>query len=139
MKEDGVVQTERVQVAITEVHDITLDVTGCTSQQDVRSRVQDTLKDIRGFARVTLHGELAPAIDLRPADLRSVPTKLESWTVELGELHVGYDIKAAESEATVRGEFVRQVTAADLTEDIKRKVFATGLRALDGRDDLEVT
>jgi uncharacterized protein YjlB len=126
-------------VAVTEIHDITVDVTGCGSQQDVRSRVQEVVEALRGVARVTLHGELSPAIDLRPHDILSLPTKLESWTVEIGNLYVGYDFEAIKNEATVRGEFVRQVTGAEMPEDEKRKVLVTGLRALDGRDDLEVT
>lgn len=139
IREDGIIQRERVRVAVTEVHDITVDVTGCGSQQDVRSRVQEAVEVLRGVARVTLLGELDPAIDLRPLDILSLPTKLESWTVEKGNLYVGYDLEAIENEATVRGEFVRQVTAAGMPEEEKRKVLVTGLRALDGRDDLEVT
>ena len=87
---------------------------------------------------MTLHGELAPAVDFRPADLLSLPTNLESWTVGIGNLYVGYDIKAIEGEPTVRGEFVREVAGANLPEGVKRKILVTGLRALDGRDDLEV-
>ncbi len=82
---------------------------------------------------------LVPAIDLRPSDLLSLPTNLESWTVGIGNLHIGYNLEAIRNETTVRGEFVRQVTGADMPEDEKRKVLVTGLRALDGRDDLEVT
>ena len=137
--ENGSIQRERVRVAVTEVHDITVEVTGCGSQQDVRGRVLEALEALRGVARVTLHGELAPAIDLRPHDIFSLPTKLESWTVEIGDLYVGYDFEAIKNEATVRGEFVRQVNGADMPVGEKRKVLVTGLRALDGRDDLEVT
>lgn len=139
IREDGSIQRERVRVAVTEVHDITVDVTGCGSQQDVRSRIQEAVQALRGVARVTLHGELAPAIDFRPLDILSLPTELESWTVEIGNLYVSYDLEAIKNEATVRGEFVCQVTGADMPEDEKRKVLVTGLRALDGRDDLEVT
>ncbi|MDO8751541.1 MAG: metallophosphoesterase [Dehalococcoidia bacterium] len=136
---DGSIQRERVRVAVTEVHDITVDVTGCGSQQDVRSRVHEAIGPLRGVARVTLSGELVPEIDLRSRDMLSLATSLESLTVEIGDLYVAYDLETIKDEATVRGEFVRQVTAADLPEDEKRRVLVTGLRALDGREDLEVT
>ena len=139
VREDGSIQRERVRVAVTEVHDIIVDVTGCGIQHDVRSRVQEAIETLRGVARVILHGELATAIDLRPLDIPSMPTELDSLTVDTGDLHVGYDLEAIKNEATVRGEFVRQVAAADMPEDEKRKVLVTGLRALDDRDDLEVT
>jgi len=54
-------------------------------------------------------------------------------------LYVAYNFEAIKDEATVRGEFVRQVTSSDLPEDEKQRVLVTGLRALDGREDLEVT
>jgi hypothetical protein len=41
-------------------------------------------------------------------------------------------------EPTVRGQFVRDVLAAGLPSDEQRRVVITGLRALDGRADLEV-
>lgn len=39
----------------------------------------------------------------------------------------------------MRGEFVGDVMgAAELSEDDRRRILITGLRALGGRDDLEV-
>jgi len=139
VQEDGSVHRERVRVAVTEVHDITVDVTGTESQQDIRARVQEAVEILQGVARVTLHGELAPEVELRPRDLSSLATILESLTVEVGDLYVAYNLEAIKDEATVRGEFVRQVTSSDLPEDEKQRVLVTGLRALDGRKDLEVT
>ena len=49
-----------------------------------------------------------------------------------------YDIEALRRERTVRGQFVRDVlAAADLDDEQRRRVLVTGLRALDGRDDLD--
>ncbi len=71
--------------------------------------------------------------------MTELTTTLESLTVEVGDLYVAYNFEAITDEAPVRGEFVRQVTSSDLAEDEKRRVLVTGLRALDGREDLEVT
>ena len=133
------VTARKPEVAVTKVHDITVDVTGTVSLQDIRVRVQEVVETLHGVARVTLHGELAPDVDLRPRDL-AVPAKtLDSLTGEVGDLYVAYNFEVIKDEATVRGEFVRQVTSSDLPEDEKRRVLVTGLRALDGREDLEVT
>jgi hypothetical protein len=51
---------------------------------------------------------------------------------------VAYDFDAISQEATVRGEFVREVMGLDMSADETRRILITGLRALDGRDDLEV-
>ena len=138
IREDGIIQSQRISVKVTEVHDIVVDITGCENQHDIGNRVRDKVEDIRGIARVTLCGELAPAIDIQTHDFLSLPTNLESLTVEMGKMYVGYDLEKIKNEPTVRGEFVHQVSMSDIPEDEKRKVIITGLRALDGRTDLEV-
>ena len=56
----------------------------------------------------------------------------------MGNLHVAYDVESIAEEETVKGEFVRSVLSQDLSGDEQRRILVTGLRALDGRDDLEV-
>jgi hypothetical protein len=53
-------------------------------------------------------------------------------------MRTAYDFDAIGDEKTVRGQFVRDVTAASMDEDERYRVLVTGLRALAGRDDLEV-
>lgn len=136
---DGSVQRERINVAVTEAHELDVDATGCGNQQDIRDRIQGALASLKGVARVTLHGEMASEIDFRPGDMSSVPSNLESLAIQIGNLHAAYDFESIKNEATVRGEFVRDVYESGLQDDEKRRVLITGLRALDGRDDLEVS
>jgi hypothetical protein len=78
-------------------------------------------------------------VDLAPGDLDDVPHDLEAAVIRLGQVHVAYDIEAIRGEATVRGQFVQQVLAdATLDERRQQRILVTGLRALEGRDDLEV-
>jgi hypothetical protein len=65
---------------------------------------------------------------------------LEALLPRLGKIFIAYDFGRLEEEQTVRGQFVRDVLAdSSLTDDHRRRVLATGLRALDGRgDELEV-
>jgi hypothetical protein len=55
-----------------------------------------------------------------------------------GDLRPTYDMESIRQEPTVRGQFVRDVLDSDLAEEEKRRVVVTGLRALEGRTDLEV-
>jgi DNA repair exonuclease SbcCD nuclease subunit len=135
---DGSVRRERVPVAVTEVHDLHVDVSGSASQQDIRNRVHEKVNGLHGFARVTLNGELASDIDIRPSDIATLQSSLDSLVIDLGDLHVAYDFDLIAQEQTVRGEFVREVLKQNLADDEKRRILVTGLRALDGRDDLEV-
>lgn len=141
---DGGVRRTRREVAVTAAHDLDVEVDGCTSLQDVRERVAARLEGLDGIARLTVAGELAPDIDLRPQTdlaLHALPRAaqgLDALVVRTGRLSVAYGIEAIASEPTVRGQFVRDVLDSDLGADERRRVLVTGLRALDGRDDLEV-
>jgi DNA repair protein SbcD/Mre11 len=135
---DGRVQRERRRVAVTDCHDLVLDVGGCASQQDVRERLTAMTSALRGVARVTVQGELDPRIDLRVSDLRDCAPGLDALMLTAGRLEVSYDFEAIAAEPTVRGELVRNVRAAVMPEARRRRILVTALRALDGREDLEV-
>ena len=135
---DGAVTRERRVVASTAAHDLRLDISGCTSQQNVRDRLAQAQAGRHGVVRLTVEGELHPDVDLREDDLRL--TLLESFEgaqIRFGSLHAGYDVEEIGGEQTVRGQFVRDVLQAGLPEDETRRVLAAGLRALAGRTDLE--
>ena len=137
--EDGSVTRERRVVAQTEVHDLVLDVGGCGSSQEIRDRLAGLARERAGIARLTVEGELEPEVDLREDDLRHVLAgTFDAVQVRLGDLRSGYDLGAIRGEHTVRGAFVSDVLDSDLPEDEKRRVLVAGLRALDGRDDLDV-
>jgi DNA repair exonuclease SbcCD nuclease subunit len=134
----GVVGREVQRVAASRVHDVRVDLDGVEHSGDVRARVAAALSGLDGTARVTLAGEVGPAVEVgldvvaacAPPGLFTVP--------RLGALTVRYDEAALALEPTVRGEFVRAVRAADLPEAKRNTIMITGLRALDGRHDLEV-
>ena len=137
--EDGSLTRERRVVAQTEVHDLVLDVGGCGSSQEIRDRLRVLAGERSGIVRLTVEGELEPEVDLREDDLRHVLAgTFDAVQVRLGNLRSGYDLGAIRGEHTVRGAFVSDVLDSDLPEDEKRRVLIAGLRALDGRDDLDV-
>ena len=137
--DDGNVERHWRDVSVTQVHNLNVDVTGSTSHQDVRDRVRDVLIGLSsGFAHVTLSGETSEDIDLRPRELSSVDWGLDSVLVEVADVNIAYDLDMIREEPTVRGEFVREVSNQDIPEAEKRRILVTGLRALDGRGDLDV-
>ncbi|MFQ5741622.1 MAG: hypothetical protein ACE5JX_21705 [Acidobacteriota bacterium] len=96
------------------------------------------LEQHRGLGRVYVVGDIPPELDIRIEDLSNVTGGLEGCVFRLGRLRSAYDLDSLRDERTVRGLFIRQVEAADLSPIERRKILLTGLRALDGRDDLEV-
>jgi DNA repair exonuclease SbcCD nuclease subunit len=136
---DGSVRRERRAVATTQLSDVELDVSGAASLQDVRDRLAELLHGRSGAARVTVSGELAAEVQLQLDELETATPWMDAVVVRIGTIHSSYDLEALGREQTVRGQFVRDVMkAADLPDEMRRRVLVTGLRALDGRDDLEV-
>ncbi len=135
---DGDLDRQTHVVATTSVHDLKVDVSGSASQQDVRDAIRASLVGLSGFVRATLEGELSTDVDLPPGDLDALAPQVDGLQVRLGSIHAAYDLAAIAQERTVRGQFVRDVLDSGFSADEQRRVLATGLRALDGRDDLEV-
>ena len=135
---DGGVERERRSVAQTRVLDVQLDVTGCSSGNAVRQRASSAIGDFPGCVRVTVSGEVATNVDISMADIeRSAPTAM-AVVARVGRLKSAYELESIRTEKTVRGAFVADVLAADVPEELRQKIIVTGLRALEGRSDLEV-
>ncbi len=135
---DGSVDRRRVSVATSRVHDVAVDVGGAATRQEIKDAVALALVGVDGTVRLTLSGEIGADVELSPADLEPLFGGLDGTVVRLGGVRPAYDLDALAEEATVRGQFVRDVQAADLDPELAGRVLVTGLRALDGRDDLEV-
>lgn len=135
---DGSVARQHIRVAVSDVRDLTVDVTGAASRQEVRERVALALVGVDGTVRLTVGGEVAPEVEVTTGDLDALFDGLDGHVVRFVGLRPAYDLDTLAREATVRGQFVRDARAADLEPDLLRRVVVTGLRALDGRDDLEV-
>ena len=58
--------------------------------------------------------------------------------VVTADLRQGYEFDRIREEQTVRGEFVRMAFDSELAPEERELVLLAGLRALDGRSDLEV-
>ena len=119
-------------------HDLETDVSGCITLEDIRDRVEDIVADLQGVARVTMRGELSADLDFSPKDLSEVRHSLEGLLLRVGELQPAFNFEAIAKEPTVRGQFVRDLLIAEMEPRKRNRVLVTGLRALDGRRDLEV-
>lgn len=138
--EDGSCTRTRRRVAVSQVADVTVDVAGATTAAEVVERAREKVADLDGEVRVTLEGELAADVDLQPQDLDVLSGSGRLVVPRLGPVGVAFDLDAVSEEQTVRGQFVRSVQGDDgLDEQLRRRILITGLRALEGRDDLEVT
>lgn len=130
------------RVSELELHDKRLDITGCDDSLAIEQRLDMLVEGLSGIARVTLMGEQSPDVDLNLTVLGGRKGGLEHLSLRIGEIISGYDLERIRHESSVEAEFVRSVEAdtelEELGSEIRRRVIVTGLRALSGRDDLEV-
>ncbi len=138
IRADGSVSRERRSVAVSRVHDVTVSLDGSAHEDDVREAVAGAVAGLDGCVRVTLEGEVGPAVRVDTRELGRLGEHLEGLVVRVGQLSVGYDLEAIHAEQTVRGQFARDAAQAIEDPELRRRVLLTGLRALEGRTDLEV-
>ena len=138
--DSGAVDRRWVSVSSRSVSDLDVDLTGCVDRDEVLSRVEAALSGRTGFVRLSLSGELSPDIELVDAEVQQVGgVGLDHLVVRRSKLRVAYDLDALRDEATVRGQFIRDVVSDTALDDATRdRIITTGLRALDGRRDLDV-
>ncbi len=134
---DGTVTRDRRSVAVSQVHDIAVALDGCLHLDDLRDRVSGAIAELSGSVRITLNGEVPADLPIEPRTLGALGDHLDGLVVRAGALVPAYDLDAIKAETTVRGQFARDALLIE-DEDRRRKVLITGLRALEGRRDLEV-
>lgn len=72
---DGSIERERRRVAVTQIHDLILNVAAAQTTDDVSALVYEALNGLVGVARVTLEGD--PGFDVRLDDLRDLEISLD--------------------------------------------------------------
>ncbi len=134
---DGGVRRERRIVAVSEVHDLVVTLDGAAHLDEVERAIDAAREGRSGCIRITLDGEVAPSLELDRRELARIAGAIPDLVLRVGRLETGYDLAEIERETTVRGHFVRAAEAIE-DADQRRRVVLTGLRALEGRRDLEV-
>ncbi len=137
---EGAPKRDWHRVSSLRVHaDLELDVSGCSDLTQIEGKLGDLVAPLTGIARVTIHGDLEPDVDLDFGSLEQQLGPLDHLSIRAGDIRPGYDLDTIAGESTVRGQFVRSVRdSEELSEERKQRVIVTGLRALAGREDLEV-
>jgi len=137
---DGVLNREHLAVGGgAGLHSINVDLTGCESSAECVDRAAKALEGLRGCARVHLTGEVMPAVSLQARQIVEAAPQLDAVLVEADGIRIAYDFDQIAAEHSVRGQFVADVRADETLEPNERLLILTaGLRALDGRADLEV-
>ncbi|MFO0749481.1 MAG: DNA repair exonuclease [Myxococcota bacterium] len=134
----------RVPVARSQVQEVSVSLDAAAHRDEALTRIRAATTGLSGAVRLELHGEVAAeldldlACDLTPEALGLLDSSDRAVVVDTTRLTWGLDRDVLRREASVRGELVRRLEAADLPDQERQRVLHVGLRALAGRDDLEV-
>ena len=135
---DGRVTRVRHSVALTSAHELSVDVSGAGTRQEILDRLSAVAHGLDSVARIVVSGNLEADVDLRDADLRAAVPQFDGVQIRTTNLLPALDLEAIKAEQTVTGQFMRDVLASGLDPDEQRRVLLTGLRALRGQTDLDV-
>jgi DNA repair protein SbcD/Mre11 len=136
---DGTFTRRWIAVAQSALDVIEVDVSGSGNAQEVCDRIEATVAGHKGVARIHLKGEVEPSLSIDLPVLRYAARALQYAEFDTRDMRTSYDVDTIREEKTVRGQFVRDVfDDSSLDDGERQRVLVTGLRALSGRDDLEV-
>ena len=145
VSESGEVQLSHHRVSSTECHSIEADVSSAASASDVVEAVRVALAELAGFVRVDLCGALGADVELgvgavEAALPRTAVDHLDELVIRQARVTRAYDLDAVCGEdLSVRARFVELALAdPDLDANDRDLIIELGLRAFDGRSDLEV-
>ena len=134
--EDGKkLDAEFVSLSARTVYRYEIDVSQAENPSDVYSLVKNSVKAKSGdMIRIELVGERGYT-DENVADDIAAYLKDSYFFVSVKDRTVKkYRAEDFAGDASLRGEFVRQVLSSDLPEEKKSEVIALGLKALSGRE-----
>lgn len=132
---DGSVRRGVHPVGTSPWHDVRVDVDRAEHAGAVREQVRAALAAVEGIVRLTVAGEVAPGVDVSSLEFAGLGSHLDGLVVRPLQISAGYDLDSLAREQTVRGHFVRDVLASELSPEQQRRVLSAGLLALDGRGD----
>ncbi len=135
---DGRVSFERRRVAVSQMYDVLVLLDGERNRDEVAAKIVTAVRPLAGCVRVTLQGEVAPSAELDERELSQLAPHLDALVVRFDDLQISYPIDDIAQEATIRGQFVRDALEQVTDPVERRRVVLMGLRAFDGRRDLEV-
>lgn len=134
--EDGHVQSEFVPCACRTLHEVEADLTDCQTEQEMFAAAEQALAKIpeKDLVKLVLTGELLP--ELTP-DVDWMETKLKEAYYFLkvkDQTRLLIRPEDYQYDVSLKGEFVCQVMASELSEGEKEEILRLGLRALNGEE-----
>ncbi len=120
------------------LYELPVDVTGIVTTQDAAGRIEKAIATTqyssKSLVKIVLQGEIGVECELETDFLEEQFVDYFYFVKVCDETKLFIDYRDYEKDASLKGEFIRMVSASDLTEADKAKVIRTGLLALQGEE-----
>ena len=132
---------EFVPMGSRTLYTLPVDVTGIHTTQDaagcIEKAIAATQYSSKSLVKFVLTGEVDVECELEPAFLEEQFGDYFYFIKVYDETKLMINYKDYEKDASLKGEFIRMVSASDLSEEEKAQVIRTGLLALQGEEIYE--
>lgn len=133
--EDGKIKTEFIEFESRKIEEFSLDVTGADGTGEVLCRIENALSgvDKKEMIKVRLTGKVLPECQINTDYINERFSESFFDFRIYDETKVLYEPEKYRFDETLKGEFIRFTEACDdFSEEEKRKIIETGLKALSG-------
>ena len=134
--EDGSVAHEFVPFSARQLHRVPVDITGLTQNAQIAQRMREQARGLspEDMVEFLLTGESDPTADISAPYLQQTLQGSFFFVKVKDESHLALDADAYRNDVSLKGEFIRQVLASELTDADKAAVIRAGLQALSGEE-----
>ncbi len=130
--------TEFVSLASRTLYTLPVDITGISTTQDAANHIEEAIAKTqypsKSLVKVVLQGELNVECELEISFLEEQFAEYFYFLKVKDETRILVNYKDYEKDASLKGEFIRMVSASDMTEEEKSLVIRAGILALQGEE-----
>ena len=130
--------TEFVTIAARTLYTLPVDVTGILTTQDAAARMEAELAKTqyasKSLVKFVLQGEVDVECELETVFLEEQFAEYFYFVKVQNDTKLLVNYQDYEKDASLKGEFIRMVSASDLTDEEKSQVIRAGILALQGEE-----
>ncbi len=137
-EEQGTYTADFVPFAKRRLYNVTVDVSGAATSDEIREKIEKTVTECKidegSLIKIVLRGDVDVTCEKDP-DYILYPFRNRFYYAKLyDETRMKVDFRMYAFDESLKGEFIRNVLASDLTDDEKGEVIHYGLMALRGEE-----
>ncbi len=133
---DGKLTSEFVPIAKRKLHEIEVDISGINDWFEIERKVFDKITEIKksDMRKIVLTGKFKLSLIKQISHLGEKLNELYYFAKIKDKSSLEINAKDFENDLSLKGEFIREVLASELTGEEKERIILTGLNAINGEE-----